>query len=68
MGDMLCGYLEGSDPIKANREFAASKLPFDLWFKGQLKGLFPPQVDFNQPLPAVMEIFDSVAVMSRVSK
>jgi hypothetical protein len=66
MGDMICVYLEGNDPVKGNRDFAASTRPFDLWFKGQLKGLFPPQVDFDKPVPVVQQIFDSAAVRARV--
>jgi hypothetical protein len=53
MGSFICGYLEGTDPVDGNRQFAASTRPFDAWFKDQLKGLFPPQIDFNQPLPPV---------------
>jgi hypothetical protein len=66
MGDMLCAYLEGNDPVKGNLAFAASTRPFDLWFKGKLKELFPPQIDFDKPLPAASQIFDSVAVRAKV--
>jgi hypothetical protein len=44
---------------------AASTRPFDLWFKSRLKELFPPQVDFDKPLPVIVRIFDSIAVMAR---
>lgn len=61
MGQIGCIYLEGPDPVESNRLFAASDAPFDRWFKEQLATLFPPQVDFNQPVPPVREIFDSEA-------
>jgi hypothetical protein len=66
MGDMVCVYLEGNDPVKGNRDFASSTRPFDLWFKSRLKELFPPQVDFDKPVPAVVQIFDSVAILAKV--
>lgn len=59
MGDFANIYAEGDDPYQANKEFAASDLPFDVWYKDQLKTLFPPQVDFSQPVPPAIEIFDS---------
>jgi hypothetical protein len=65
VGDMLCVCLEGTDPVKGNRDFAASTRPFDLWFRGRLKELFPPQVDFDKPVPGVAQIFDSVSVLVR---
>ncbi len=49
MGDILLVYLEGDDVLKANREFAASKTPFDRWFKEM--ALEPTGIDYNQPLP-----------------
>ncbi|MGH2596450.1 MAG: DUF6176 family protein [Actinomycetota bacterium] len=58
-GSIICVYLEGADPAGSNRSFAASDAPFDVWFKGQLATLFPPQIDFNQPIPPVQELFDS---------
>jgi hypothetical protein len=66
MGDMICVYLEGNDPVKGNLGLSTSTRPFDLWFKGQLKQIFPPQVDFDKPLPPIAQIFDSVAVLARV--
>ncbi len=62
MGDMIAVYLEANDPVEGNRRFAASTESFDTWFKGQCAGIFPPQVDFNEPLPPVEEIFDSETV------
>ena len=61
MGSFLCAYLEAADPVDANRRFAASTRPNDVWFKDQLKRVFPPQIDFNQPLPPVESLFDYVA-------
>jgi hypothetical protein len=56
--------LEGRDPVEANRRLAASTEPFDLWFKGELAKIFPPEIDFSQPLPPVKEMFDSDALAS----
>ena len=61
MGDFGAVYLEGNDPAEANRRFAASRTPYDAWFKDALKPLFPPEIDFNQPVPAVEQIWDYVA-------
>jgi hypothetical protein len=51
-GDVAVAYLEGTDPVEANREFAASAATYDRWFKDSLKGFFPPFIDFGQPVPA----------------
>jgi hypothetical protein len=59
-------YLEGVDPAEANRRFAASTSEFDTWFKGELTKIFPPVVDFSQPVPGVEEIFDSAALLAHV--
>ncbi|MEP6972521.1 MAG: hypothetical protein ABI869_00080 [Actinomycetota bacterium] len=59
MGPISCVYLEGSDPVAGNRGFAESDSEFNMWFKSQLKTLFPPEVDFSKPVPPVREIFDS---------
>ena len=61
MGSLVCGYLEGDDPVAANADFAASTRPFDVWFKGRLEGIFPPSIDFGKPLPPIEELFDSLA-------
>jgi hypothetical protein len=60
MGDFLCVYIEADDPVAANRGFAASQGEFDVWFKQQLSTLFPPDIDFNQPLPPIEQIWDGV--------
>lgn len=58
-GPICAVYVEGDDPVAANRSHAASTDPFDTAFKAELAVLFPPFVDFNQPVPGVTEIFDS---------
>jgi len=58
-------YLEGNDPYQANREFAASTEPFDVRFKQEVSTLFPPFVDFSQPITGVTEIFDSSTLPRR---
>jgi hypothetical protein len=59
----ICGvYVEATDPFEANRTFAASTEPFDVAFKDELRVLFPPFIDFSQPVPGVTEIFDSLAL------
>ncbi|HEV7679690.1 MAG TPA: hypothetical protein VGQ42_14080 [Candidatus Dormibacteraeota bacterium] len=60
MGDMICVYLEAADPEKANAGFAASQSAHDRWFKEQLRTLFPPHIDFDQPMPPVTTIWDWV--------
>jgi len=55
-------YAEGADPFASNAEFASSQDEFDVWFRSQLRELFPPEVDFDQPVPGVTEIFDSAAL------
>ena len=58
-GDIAAVYIEADDPVAANRGFAASQSPFDTWFKQQCARIFPPDIDFNQPLPPITEVFDS---------
>jgi hypothetical protein len=52
-------YLEGMDPHAANADFARSTEPFDVEFRQELATLFPPFIDFDQPVTGVTEIFDS---------
>ncbi|HET6793499.1 MAG TPA: hypothetical protein VFH45_03600, partial [Acidimicrobiales bacterium] len=59
MGDVLCVYLEGEDPAASNARFAASTSDYDAWFKARCAEIFAPEVDFNQPVPPVTELFDS---------
>jgi Family of unknown function (DUF6176) len=58
-GDMVVVYLEGPDPDRSQRQFAASNASFDRWFKDRCKEIFPPGVDFDQPVPEPEEIFSS---------
>lgn len=58
-GDVIAVYLEGDDPAEGNRLFAESQSEFDVWFKEQCKAIFPPEVDFNVPLPPITVLFDS---------
>jgi hypothetical protein len=60
MGDMICVYVEAEDPEKSNTGFAASQSPHDRWFKDQLRTIFPPQIDFDEPVPPVTTIWDWV--------
>jgi hypothetical protein len=64
-GPVAAIYLEGEDPWEGNRRFAASTSTFDVWFKGELAKIFPPSIDFGQPIPGVEEIFDSRALLAR---
>jgi len=64
-GPITAIYLEGEDPVAANREFAASQDPFNVAFKDMLRQLYPPFIDFSQPVPGITEIFDSQAVLAR---
>ena len=58
MGDVTAVYLEGDDPVEANRAFSSSTRPYDVWFREQLTTVFPPEVDFSQPLPPIEQIWD----------
>jgi len=61
-GPVAAIYLEGLDPFESNRNFATSTQPFNVRFKHELKILFPPFIDFEQPVPGVTEIFDSLTL------
>jgi hypothetical protein len=63
MGDFCSVYLEGDDPAEGNRLFAASQSPFDRWFKDECKKIFPPEIDFDQPVPPVEQFFDSTSLV-----
>ena len=64
MGDVICVYLEGDDPVEGNRRFAASRSDYDVWFKEQCARIFPPEIDFNQPVPHASQLFDSEEVLA----
>jgi hypothetical protein len=63
-GPVIVVYLEGEDPFEANRRFAASTDPFDVAFKEECTHLFPPFIDFNQPVPGLTEVFDSQELLA----
>lgn len=58
-GQLIAVYTESDEPVEANRRFAASQTPYDVWFKEECKSIFLPAVDFNVPLPPITELFDS---------
>ena len=52
-GDLIIVVMEAADPLAAFQTWAASRDPYDVWFKeraGAICGF-----DFNQPLPALPE-------------
>jgi hypothetical protein len=60
MGDMGIVLIEGKDVAEANRRFAASTEPFDVWFKQTVLDF--SGVDFGQPIPAMSEpLYDNRA-------
>jgi len=63
-GPVIAVYLEGADPFEANRRHSASTDPFEVAFNEELKHLFPPFIDFNQPVPGIVEIFDSQELLA----
>jgi hypothetical protein len=54
MGDMGIVLIEGENVAEANRRFAASTEPFDVWFKETVLDF--SGVDFSHPLPAMSEV------------
>jgi hypothetical protein len=66
MGPIICVYIEGDDPVEANRQFAASQSPFDRWFKDECKNIFPPMINFDEPIPPVEAFFDSATLLQKV--
>ena len=66
MGPIVSVYIEGDDPVNGNAAFAASQGKYDRWFKDECKTIFPPAINFDEPLPPIEEIFDSQALMARV--
>ncbi len=61
-GEVVAVYVEAKDPGEANRRFAESTDPFDLWFKDQLHGIFIDSVDFTRPVEGVVEVLDSTLI------
>ena len=64
MGDMGIVLLEADDVVASNNKFAASKEPYDVWFKQQLKPI--TGLDWNQPVPPVEVLMDYRAGSSTV--
>jgi hypothetical protein len=64
-GPMTGIYLEGDDPAASNSAFAASDDPFHVAFRATLREIYPPFIDFSQPVPGITEIFDSEALPAR---
>lgn len=58
-GPICAVYIEGNDPEEANRRLTQSQDPFDVEFRENLRRIFPPFVNFDEPVPGVTEIFDS---------
>ena len=56
-GEVAAVYLEANDPAWANQQFAASKKPFDLWFKSKAQEAMG--IDFGQPLPKIEQVFEA---------
>ncbi len=46
-GDMVIVYFESKDPVKVMGDFVASKHPFDVWYKDEVKEI--SGVDMNKP-------------------
>jgi hypothetical protein len=60
MGDMGIVLIEAENVAEANRGFAASTEPFDVWFKEAVLDF--SGVDFSQPIPAMSEpLYDNRA-------
>lgn len=57
-GEIVSVYLEGYDPAEGNRNFAASKSPFDTWFKAECRKIFVDGIDFDQPVPRIEQLWD----------
>jgi hypothetical protein len=53
MGDMGIVLIEGENVAEANKGFAESTEPFDVWFKETVLDF--SGVDFGQPIPAMSE-------------
>jgi hypothetical protein len=56
MGDILVVYLEGEDPVAGNAAFAASRIPFDVWFRERVTSILG--IDFTQPLPPIEPLWE----------
>ncbi|MFL5796439.1 MAG: hypothetical protein ACJ77A_00715 [Actinomycetota bacterium] len=64
LGEFFVLLLEGDDPVEANRAFAASRDPFDVWFKERAGAILG--FDFGVPIPVRPElIYRSAPDLSR---
>jgi hypothetical protein len=63
-GPVIAVYLEGADPVEANRRHGVSTDPFDVAFNEELTHLFPPFIDLSKPVPGIVEIFDSQELLA----
>jgi hypothetical protein len=63
-GEAACVYLEGRDPAAGNRDFAASRSPFDTWFKAECRKIFIDAIDFDEPIPPIEQLWDWQAAAS----
>jgi hypothetical protein len=53
---MFILYLEGENPVEANKEFAGSQTPYNRRFKDGIEPIFASSgVDFSQPIPPITE-------------
>jgi hypothetical protein len=58
IGDVVCVYIEGDDPVDANGRFAESRSDYDVWFKARAASIVLPEIDLNQPVRQVSQISD----------
>ena len=63
MGSMVIVRFEAPDVEAALAGLGESNDPFDVWFKERCKEIFPPEIDVNQPLPPITQIFDSQEIL-----
>lgn len=56
MGPVVCVYIEGDDPQRANESFAASRSAFDVWFKHEVGAVL--SLNLDEPLPEIRTILD----------
>jgi hypothetical protein len=57
IGDVVCVYIEGDDPVDGNLRFADSQAEYDVWFKEQAAAIFLPGA-LNQAVSSVTQISD----------
>jgi len=57
-GDVAITYLEADDPLQVLMKLAASKLPFDRWFKEQLREFHGLDLEQLPPRPLAEQLFE----------